>query len=258
MGIKRFRIIKFKNHKPIISLKNIIKSYGKRPVLKGLSFDVFPAQIRGLLGPNGSGKTTIFQIIMGIIKPNKGEIRINNELVNKLPIHIRAINHKIGYVPQVGGYLVNLSVRDNIEAFCEIHFKDTRERNERVQTIISEFNLDSISSLKAAHISGGEKRRLSIGIAMISRPRLILLDEPFSALDPQTIEIIKNLILQLQKLNIACIVSDHQAASILEISDATLILGNGTIIADDTPKRLLAKNSRARAIYFGEHFSNPF
>ncbi len=257
MGIKRFRIIKFKNRKPILSLKNIIKSYGKRPVLKGLSFDVFPAQIRGLLGPNGSGKTTIFQIIMGIIKPNKGEVRINNELVNKLPIHVRAVNHKIGYVPQVGGYLINLSVRDNIEAFAEIHFKDSRERNERVQTIISEFNLDPISSLKAANISGGEKRRLSIGIAMISKPRLILLDEPFSALDPQTIEMIKNLILQLQKLNIACIVSDHQAASILEISDSTLILGNGTIIADDTPKRLLA-DARARAIYFGEHFSSPF
>ena len=116
---------------------------------------------------------------------------------------------------------------------------------------------DSISSLKAANISGGEKRRLSIAIAMISKPRLILLDEPFSALDPQTIEMIKNLILRLQKFNIACIVSDHQAASILEISDATLILGNGTIIADDTPKRLLA-DSRARAINFGEHFSSPF
>ena len=127
MGIKRFRIIKFKNRKPILSLKNVVKSYGKRPVLKGLSFDVFPAQIRGLLGPNGSGKTTIFQIIMGIISPNQGEVRINNELVNKLPIHLRAVNHKIGYVPQVGGYLVNLSVRDNIEAFSEIHFKDLRE-----------------------------------------------------------------------------------------------------------------------------------
>ena len=258
MGIKKFRIINFRKLKPVLSLKNIVKSYGNRPVLKGLSFDVFPAQIRGLLGPNGSGKTTIFQIIMGIISPNKGEVRINNELVNKLPIHLRAVNHGIGYVPQIGGYLVNLSVRQNIEAFCELHFKDTRERNERVETIISEFNLDSISSLKATNISGGEKRRLSIGIAMISKPRLILLDEPFSALDPQTISMIKDLILSLQKFNIACIVSDHQAASILEISDSTLILGDGIIIADDTPIRLLEKDSKARAIYFGKHFSSPF
>jgi len=258
MGIKKFRIIKFRKLKPVLSLKNIVKSYGKRPVLKGLSFNVFPAQIRGLLGPNGSGKTTIFQIIMGIISPNKGEVRINNESVNKLPIHLRAVEHKIGYVPQVGGYLVNLSVLQNIEAFCEIRFKDIRERNERVQTIISEFNLDSISSLKAANISGGEKRRLSIGIAMISKPRLILLDEPFSALDPQTISMIKNLILSLQKQNIACIISDHQAGSILEIADSTLILGDGIIIADDTPKRLLQKGSKARDIYFGEHFSSPF
>jgi len=257
MGIKRFRIIKFKKHKPVLSLKNIVKSYGKRPVLKGVSFDVFPGMIKGLLGPNGSGKTTIFNIIMGIIKTDNGNIKINNELVNTLPIHVRAVKHKISMVPQVGGYLINMSVRQNIEAFTEVHYKDLRERNEKAESIISEFNLDSISSLRAHDISGGEKRRLSIAIAMISKPRLILLDEPLSALDPQTIEMIKNLILQLQKRNVACIVSDHQASSILEISDSTLILGNGTVIADDTPKRLLA-DPRARSIYFGDHFSSPF
>lgn len=254
MGIKKFRIIKFRRFKPVLSLKNIIKSYGKRPVLKGLSFSVGDSEIKGILGPNGSGKTTIFQIIMGIIKTDGGKVMLNNEVVNSMPIHSRTTIHKIGYVPQVGGYLLNLSVKNNIEAFAEIHYNDFRERNDNVQRIISEFNLDSISSLKAQDISGGEKRRLAIAIAMINRPRLILLDEPFSALDIMTIDMIKNLILQLQKFQIACVITDHQAASILEISDSALILGNGTKVAEDTPNNLV-KNEIAKKIYFGKHFS---
>lgn len=253
-SIKKFRIVKFKKYKPILSLKNITKSYGKRPVLKGLSFDVNPSEIKGILGPNGSGKTTIFQIIMGIIKADGGRIMLNNEAANALPIHARAVNHKVGYVPQIGGFLHNLSVSDNIEAFAEIHFKDARERNDTIQKIISEFNLDSISSLIAKNCSGGEKRRLAISIAMINRPKIILLDEPFSALDIMTIDMVKTLILQLQKSNIACVITDHQAASILEICDSAMILGNGSVVADDSPKSLV-DNEMAKKIYFGSHFS---
>ena len=253
-SIKKFRIIKFKKSRPILSMKNITKSYGRRPVLKGLSFDVGPSEIKGILGPNGSGKTTIFQTIMGVIKPNGGQILLNNEIVNSLPIHSRALKHRVGYVPQVGGFLHGLSVADNIEAFSEIHFKDARERNDIIQRIISEFNLDSISSIKAKDISGGEKRRLAISIAMINKPKIILLDEPFSALDILTIDMVKTLIFQLQKSNISCVITDHQAASILEISDSAIILGNGTVVAEGSPKTLVA-NEHAKKIYFGSHFS---
>ena len=253
-SIKKFRIIKFKKFKPVLLLKNITKSYGRRPVLKGLSFDVRPSEIKGILGPNGSGKTTIFQIIMGIIKADGGRIMMNNEIVNSLPIHARALKHRVGYVPQTGGFLHGLSVVDNIEAFSEIHFKDVRKRNDIIQRIISEFSLDSISSIKANDISGGEKRRLAISIAMINKPKIILLDEPFSALDILTIDMVKTLIFQLQKSNIACVITDHQATSILEISDSALILGNGTVVAEDSPKRLV-QNELAKKIYFGSHFS---
>ena len=253
-SIKKFRILKFKKFKPFLSLKNITKSYGKRLVLKGLSFNVNHAEIKGILGPNGSGKTTIFQTIMGIIKADSGQVKIENEIVNTLPIHVRALKHRVGYVPQVGGFLHGVSVSDNCEAFGEVHIKDPIERNDKVQRIISEFNLDSISSLKARDISGGEKRRLAIAIAMINEPKIILLDEPFAALDIQTIDMIKMLILKLQKLNIACVITDHQAASILEVSDSALILANGIIVADSSPKDLV-NNEKAKQIYFGQHFS---
>ena len=174
--IKKFRIKSFKKNKPIIKLDRLTLSFGKRKILDNVSFAVNEGQILGLLGPNGVGKSTIFNIITGLIKPDYGSIIIDSKIVNDYPIYLRTTKFKIGYVPQYGGYFHDLTLFENLRAIAEILVDDKKIREEKVNSLIANFELDPIIDVKANQLSGGQKKRLVIALALLGNPKILLLD----------------------------------------------------------------------------------
>ena len=248
--MKKFRIIKFKT-KPILELKKISKSFASRLVLNQISFHVNRGEIFGILGPNGSGKTTLFNLILGILPVDSGKITINGETINSFPIHVRCENYKISYVPQNSACLLGLTVESNLEAISEIKIKDKIKRKEIIQELIARFALENIKHTKARSLSGGERRRLSISMALVTKPSILLLDEPFSALDPLSVETIRKIIADLQQQSgISSILSDHNISSILVSVDRAILISNSQVIAEGRPKELL-NNKLAQKLYFG-------
>jgi len=252
-NIKKFRIKTFKN-KSILKLDKISLKYGRNSILDGLSLSLNQGQILGLLGPNGVGKTTIFNLITGLITPDFGSISINSEKVNKYPIFQRTLKFKIGFVPQHGGFFHDLTVYENLKAIAEITIKNLSFRNEKINSLISKFELDPIRDIKAELLSGGQKKKLVIAIALITDPKILLLDEPFAALDVMTIKTLQEIIVNLQTTNnISVILCDHQARDLLACVDTAAIIHNGKVVAQGTPKYLV-ENVDARNAYFGESF----
>jgi len=253
-NIKKFRIKYFKEAAPILELNKISLKFGKKIILDNLNLKLNRGEILGLLGPNGVGKSTIFNIITGLISPDYGSVIINEETINKYPIYKRALEFKIGYVPQHGGYFQDLTVVDNLNAIAEIKIKNKSFRNEKVNSLISKFELDPITDIKAGLLSGGQKKKLVIALALISEPKLLLLDEPFAALDVMTIKMLQEIIVSLQsKNNISIILCDHQARDLLTCVDVAAIIHNGKVIAKDNPKNLI-NNIEAKNVYFGDSF----
>tara|TARA_B110001452_G_scaffold262334_1_gene262236 strand:- start:1685 stop:2461 length:777 start_codon:yes stop_codon:yes gene_type:complete len=255
MGIiKKFRITSFKSPKPIIELEKISLSFGKRKILDNISFKINQGQILGLLGPNGVGKSTIFNLITGLIKPNYGFVIINRKKANDFPIYKRTTNFKIGYVPQYGGYFHDLTLFENLIAVGEILINDKTIRRERVDSLIAKFELDPVRDIKAAHLSGGQKKKLVIAIALLGDPKILLLDEPFAALDLMTIKMLQEIIVNLQnESNISIILCDHQARDLLNCVDTAMVLSNCKIVASGTPTELI-NNNKAKSAYFGNAF----
>ena len=252
--IKKFRIKSFKEKKPIIKLENISLSFKNRSVLEKISFNLNQGQILGLLGPNGVGKSTIFNLITGLLSPDFGSIIINSETVNEYPIFQRTLRYKIGFVPQHGGFFHDLSVYENLKAIAEITIDNQSYRNEKIDLLISKFELDSIRDIKADLLSGGQKKKLVIAIALISSPKILLLDEPFAALDVMTIKTLQEIIVSLQSNNqISIILCDHQARDLLACVDTAAIIHNGKVVAHGTPTNLI-QNIDARNAYFGDSF----
>ena len=252
--IKKFRIKSFKNKSPIIQLDNISLSFGKRKILDNISFSINKSQSLGLLGPNGVGKSTIFNLITGLIKPNYGSIKINSKIVNDYPIYLRTTEFKIGYVPQYGGYFHDMTLIENLNAIGEILIKDKKIRYEKINSLISRFELDAVRETKAAHLSGGQKKKLVIALSLLGNPSILLLDEPFAALDVMTIKTLQNIIVSLQaENNISIILCDHQARDLLSCVDVAIVLSNCKIIANGTPSELLNDN-KAKSAYFGDSF----
>ena len=252
--IKKFRIKSFKQKKSILSLKNISLSIQKRQILENISFDINQGEIFGMLGPNGVGKSTIFNLITGLIKPDNGQIFIKNEKVNEYPIYLRTSKFKIGYVPQYGGYFYDLTLIQNLNAVAEILIKDSRSRSEKVNYMISKFELSQISDIKARFLSGGQKKKLVIAMALLGEPELLLLDECFAALDVMTIKMLQQIIVNLQfENNITICICDHQARDLLSCVDVAMVLSNGKVIAKGSPSDLV-KNQNAKSAYFGESF----
>ena len=213
MGIiKKFRIKSFKNPSSLISIENISLSFGKRKILDNVSFKINQGQILGMLGPNGVGKSTIFNLITGLVKPNYGSIIINSKIVNEYPIYLRSSEFKIGYVPQYGGYFHELTLLENLKTVGEVLIKDKKIRNEKIDSLISKFELDPIKDVKANYLSGGQKKKLTVSLALIGSPKVLLLDEPFAALDVMTIKMLQQIIVNLQsEQNISILLCDHQA-----------------------------------------------
>ena len=252
--IKKFRIKSFKGNKPVIRLEKISLSFGSRSVLDNINFSLNQGQILGLLGPNGVGKSTIFNIITGLLKPDYGSIIIDNEDVINYPIAQRSIKFKIGYVPQYGGYFHDLTLIENLRAVGEIQIQDIKLRSSRIENMISQFELETITNIPAKFLSGGQKKKLVIALALLSNPKVLLLDEPFAALDVLTIKMLKELIVNLQtQNNISVCICDHQARDLLSCVDVAIILSNCKIIAKGTPSELV-KNSQAQTAYFGDTF----
>ena len=252
--IKKFRIKSFKSVNSIISFENVSLSYGNRLILDNINFKINEGQIFGMLGPNGVGKSTIFNLITGLIKPKNGTIKIAGEIATKFPIYLRSKKFKVGYVPQYGGYFSDLTLHDNLKAISEIVIENKNLRNERINYLISKFELDNLKDIKAKFLSGGQKKKLVIALALLSEPRVLLLDECFAALDVLTIKMLQEIIVNLQQENrITICICDHQARDLLACVDVAMILSNGKIIAQDSPSNLV-KNISARNAYFGDSF----
>ena len=252
--IKKFRIKNFKQEKELLRLEKISVYFGKRKILEDLNLNLNQGEILGLLGPNGVGKSTIFNIIIGLLKPNYGSVFIEKKDVTQDPIFYRTKNYKIGYVPQHGGYFHDLTLRENLKAISEVVIKDKKLRDEKIDLLISKFELEPLQNIKSEFLSGGQKKRLVISLALLSNPKILLLDEPFAALDIMTIKNLQQIIVDLQtQHNISIILCDHQARDLLTCVDLAMVLSNGRVIAKDTPNNLI-KNIDAQNAYFGDSF----
>ena len=252
--IKKFRIKSFKKVNSILKFEDISIAYGNRTVLDKINFSIGEKTIHGLLGPNGAGKSTIYHLMTGLIKPKTGKIKIGNEDVTKFPVYLRTKQYGIGYVPQHGGAFADLTLYDNMRAISEIVIENKNQRIDRINYLISKLELETLKDIKAKHLSGGERKKLVIALSLLSQPKILLLDEPFSALDVLTIKMLQELIVNLQQNNnITVCICDHIASSLLQIVDTAMILSNGKIIAQDTPSNLI-QNINAQNAYFGDNF----
>ena len=254
-NIKKFRIKSFKKNVPALKLEKISLKFGQKTILDSLNLNLNDGQILGLLGANGVGKSTIFNIISGLISPDYGSVIINSEKVNKFPIFERTLKFKIGMVPQYGGFFHDMTVIENLKAISEITINNVRVRDEKVNYLLSKFELDPVRDIKAKFLSGGQKKKLVIAIALISEPKILLLDEPFAALDVMTIKILQEIIVILTSFNnIWVLLWYHQARDLLNCVDTAAIIHNGRVVAQDTPSTLI-NNVIAKDAYFGDSFN---
>jgi lipopolysaccharide export system ATP-binding protein len=252
--IKKFRIKSFKTINSIIEFQNISLAYGNRLILDNINFKINEGQIFGMLGPNGVGKSTIFNLITGLVNPISGVVKIAGEDATRYPIYLRTKKFRVGYVPQYGGYFNDLTLHDNLKAISEIVIDNKNYRTEKINYLISKFELDNLKDIKAKFLSGGQKKKLVIALALLSQPKVLLLDECFAALDVLTIKMLQEIIVNLQKEgNITICICDHQARDLLACVDIAMILSNGKIIAQNTPSNLV-KDINAKNAYFGDSF----
>ena len=252
--IKKFRIKSFKQVKSIIEFENVTLAYGNRVILDNISFNINEGQIFGMLGPNGVGKSTIFNLITGLISPKHGKIKINGVDVSQYPIYLRTKKFKVGFVPQYGGFFNDLTLHDNLKAISEIVIDDKNLREEKINYLLSKFELENIKNIKAKFLSGGQKKKLVISLSLLSDPKVLLLDECFAALDVLTIKMLQEIIVNLQQESqITICICDHQARDLLACVDIAMILSNCKIIAQDTPSNLV-KDINAQNAYFGSSF----
>ena len=252
--IKKFRIKSFKEQETLVELNKVSMFYNKRQILNDLSLKINRNEVLGMLGPNGVGKSTIFHIITGLKDPSYGKVLINNIDCTNIPIYERATKFKLGYVPQYGGFIQDLNLHENLKLVAEIHVKEKDLRQAKIEKIVSQFEFDSLLKIKAKHLSGGQKKKLVIAMALINDPNILLLDEPFAALDILTIKMLQEIIVNLQQeTRITICICDHQARDLLACVDVAMILSNCKIIAQDTPLNLV-NNVNAKNAYFGESF----
>jgi lipopolysaccharide export system ATP-binding protein len=252
--IKKFRIKSYKNANSIISFENISLSYGNRLILDNINFKINEGEIFGMLGPNGVGKSTIFNLITGLIKPDRGIIKLNNTDVSNYPIYLRTRKFKVGYVPQYGGYFNDLTLEQNLRAIAEIVINSKNLEQNKINYLISKFELENLRNVKAKFLSGGQKKKLVIALSLLSDPKVLLLDECFAALDVLTIKMLQEIIVSLQEeTNITICICDHQARDLLACVDTAMILSNCKIIAEGSPSQIV-NNMDAKSAYFGESF----
>ena len=252
--IKKFRIKSFKEEKPIIEIKNLTISYGNRQIVEQLNLSIQSSEICGLLGPNGAGKSSIYHCIIGLVKPTFGKILINGIDVTNIPTHLRCTRFGISWVPQYGGSWSDLTTYENLMAIAELHIDNKDERLTKINNLMRKFELQNVEKLKSKFLSGGQARKLTLAMAMVKNTKILILDEPFAALDPQSVRMIQQIIVSLQMFEkISVSISDHSSRDLLSCVDKAMILSGGKIVAKGTPQELV-KNTRAIEEYFGEGF----
>ena len=238
----------------LLSAINLQKSYSGRRIIKNVSIEVSQGQIVGLLGPNGAGKTTCFYMIVGLVKLDSGQVKINDHDASAMPIHERA-RLGIGYLPQEASIFRGLTVEDNILAILETRPDlDEKKRLALLKKLLSEFRIEKIKNNIGQSLSGGERRRVEIARALASEPNFILLDEPFAGVDPISVNDIKDTIRHLKSRGIGILITDHNVRDTLDICESAYIIGEGTVIAAGNPKEIIS-NSKVKDSYLGSDFS---
>jgi lipopolysaccharide export system ATP-binding protein len=235
-----------------LSAENLEKRYGKRTVVSRINLEVNSGEVVGLLGPNGAGKTTIFYMIVGLIKPDRGEIHLDGERITPLPIHKRS-RKGIGYLPQESSVFRKLTVEENLLAILETMGLTESEKISRLQGIMNELNIARLAKNRAYTLSGGESRRVEITRALVRDPRFLLLDEPFAGVDPIAVMEIQKIVVQLKARGIGVLITDHNVQETLKITDRAYIINDGKILIEGSSQKIAA-DPKARAIYLGETF----
>ena len=248
---KGFRILKFKKDKPLLEIKEVSKNFDGRPILKKLSLKVFPGQCVGLLGPNGCGKTTLFSMCIGEQNVDSGKIYLNGKSIEQIPIHLRA-KEGLGYLPQQRS-VFDMSVFENVMGIAQLSIKGYENQKAITEQLLTQFNLQHLRTINANLLSGGESKRLMLSRLMINKPKIILLDEPYAALDPVVVQDIQKYIFKIQSMGVSVVISDHNLKNLFDTTDSNYVISDGTIIAEGTSRELL-KNSRAVSQYFGQGF----
>jgi lipopolysaccharide export system ATP-binding protein len=236
----------------ILRADNIIKYYGKRAVVKGVSVQVKQGEIVGLLGPNGAGKTTSFYMMVGLVKPNEGAVYLDDTDITKLAMYKRA-QMGIGYLAQEASVFRKMSVEDNILSVLEMTKLSKKEQLEKCESLLDEFSLKHVRKNKGDLLSGGERRRTEIARALATNPRFILLDEPFAGVDPIAVEDIQQIVAKLKDKNIGILITDHNVHETLKITDRAYLLFEGNILKQGTAEELAA-DEQVRKVYLGENF----
>jgi lipopolysaccharide export system ATP-binding protein len=230
----------------------LIKVYAGRRVVNRIDLEINPGEVVGLLGPNGAGKTTTFYMIVGLVKPDGGTISLDGEDLSQCPMYIRA-RRGLNYLPQEPSIFRKLTVRQNIMAILETLPITPEERQDRIRELLAELDLTALAENKAYLLSGGERRRVEITRALVTKPKYILLDEPFAGIDPLAVAEIGKIITQLKMKGIGVIISDHNVRETLSVCDRAYIVNEGTILVEGTPESIAASEI-ARKIYFGDDF----
>jgi len=236
----------------ILRAENLIKKYGRRTVVRGVSIEVAEGEIVGLLGPNGAGKTTTFYMTVGFVKPNEGRVFLDDEDITHLPMYKRA-QRGIGYLPQEASIFRKLTVEGNIKAVLEMTKLNKKEQAERLEVLMEEFGLNRVRKSKGDTLSGGERRRTEIARALAVNPKFILLDEPFAGIDPIAVEDIQSIVWKLKQKNIGILITDHNVGETLSIIDRAYIMVDGNIFKDGKPEEL-SNDKKVRELYLGQSF----
>ena len=236
-----------------LAVHSVVKSFKKRPVVRGVSLSLARGEAVGLLGPNGAGKTTVFYMITGLIPADEGRIEIDGRDVTRLPMYRRS-RLGIGYLPQEASIFRGLTVEENIKAVLELDEPDKRERARRLDELLDEFNITRLRKSPSIALSGGERRRVEIARALASRPSYMLLDEPFAGIDPIAIGDIRALVRHLTERGIGVLITDHNVRETLELIDRAYIIHDGQVLTEGTPNEIIS-NEDVRRVYLGDDFS---
>jgi len=236
-----------------IEVKNLIKDFGKKRVINDLSLHIHAGEIVGLLGPNGAGKTTTFYIILGLIEATSGDILLDDASIHDLAMYQRA-RLGIGYLPQDSSVFKKLTVKDNLTSIAETLPIDKKEQKEKVDSLLEDFGLVKIANQMAYTLSGGERRRLEIARSILPSPKFLLMDEPFSGVDPISISEVQKMVLKLKEKNIGILITDHNVRETLKIVDRAYLVYDGTILSEGDSDYLI-NDPKNRELYLGESFN---
>ena len=237
----------------MLEVCKIVKIINDKKIVSNVSFKINYGEVFGLLGPNGAGKTSIFYIIAGLTKSNNGQIIFDNKNISRLPMHLRS-NLGIKYLPQEPSIFQNLTVYENLYGLAELSFKNKSDIVDFIESSVEEFDLSNILNHKGRQLSGGQRRKVEIARTLASKPKIILLDEPFAGIDPMAIDDIKNVLVKLSRKNIGILITDHNVRETLEICNKAAIIHDGEVIAEGAVNTLI-ENDLVKEVYLGNMYS---